>query len=120
MSKKPAGPRFAPGEHLLVARQGHFEPAEVIGSTGRAPWLDNLLLRFGDGTQVEHEMRGIYRPGPAFDAYLAAWAHYGETLAQYDANLPAVRHTRLAMAEAENKAFCSHPAGAFWRAHHNW
>ena len=47
------------------------------------PYPDSLRLLFADGALLEHELRSIYRPGPAFDAYLAIRTQHDEAVALY-------------------------------------
>jgi hypothetical protein len=121
MSARRTKPRFLVGEKLLrPGLDGGVQVVEIIGSTGRAPYPTCLLYRYEDGTIGQGTPKLIYRPGPAFDAYLSANNHLVAMAHQYGAHSPQWQAAYAAMARAEDKAFRVHPAGAAWRDEHPW
>jgi len=104
--------RYEVGEHLLRRRGGRIEPVEVIGSTGRPPHPGMLLLRYIDGSTAETEAWAIFRPGEAFDAYLAAAERFAAVIAQSGWDSSDGRRALLERNAAEREAFRAHPAGA--------
>ena len=121
MSTRGAKPRFMVGEKLLRPDlDGGVEIVEIIGSTGQAPYPTCLLYRYADGTLGQGTPKLIYRPGPAFDAYLAAYNHTVAMAHKYGHTSPQWREANIAMSQAEDRAFRVHPAGAIWRDEHPW